>query len=116
MFYCQICLVVFHIQYKAVASFIFVSPPPVIEKRTLPPCKKKQGFEKKMNVMHDNPYEKHVKTQLFTVAWWDSPYLNTHLLLLPPALAEEVIFIGPVCVCVCLSIFALIPKPFDLRP
>ncbi len=35
---------------------------------SLPPCKKKQGSEKKTNLMHDNQYEKYVKSQPFIVA------------------------------------------------
>ncbi len=75
--------------HKAVASFIFVSHPPVIEKPTLPPFKKKQGSEKKTNLMYDNQYEKYVKTLSFIVAGWDSAYFNTYLLLLGYIIAEN---------------------------
>ena len=56
---------------KAVASFIFVSHLPVIEKPTLPPCKKTR-VQEKTNLMYDNQNEKYVKTQPFIVAGWDS--------------------------------------------
>ena len=78
-----------YLTYKAVASFIFVSHPPVIEKPTLPPFKKKQGSEKKTNLMYDNQYEKYVKTQPFIVAGWDSAYFNTYLHLLGYIITEN---------------------------